>query len=59
MNSTDKELKQKLYYHEKLIGMMGEKTLPIKSILLKDVQDMRDILEKAKREENTHDRNKK
>jgi len=56
MSSTDRELKQKLYYHEKLIEMMGDKSLPIKSVLLKDVKDMRDIIERAHKEDKSNER---
>jgi len=45
--SVIKELRTMLYNHRKLISMIGEKSLPIKSILLKDVQDMNTILETA------------
>jgi len=56
MSSVVKELKQKLFYHERLISMMEGKSLPIKDILLKDVKEMRDVLEKAKKEEIEHER---
>ena len=57
MNSVVQELKQKLFYHERLISMMGEKSLPIKDVLLKDVREMRDVLERAKKEDNKHENN--
>jgi len=49
--SLVKELKQKLFYHERLISMIDNKSLPIKDVLLRDVKEMRDVLEKAKYEE--------
>jgi hypothetical protein len=42
-----KELRTILYNHRKLISMMSDKTLPIKSMLLKDIQDMNEVLEVA------------
>lgn len=42
-----KELRTILYNHRKLISMISDKSLPIKSMLLKDVQDMNEVLEVA------------
>ena len=42
-----KELKTILYNHRKLISMISEKSLPIKSVLLKDIQDMHSVIEFA------------
>lgn len=43
--SENKELKSILYNHRKLISMMNDKVLPIKEILLKDIQDMHNVIE--------------
>jgi len=42
-----KELRTILYNHRKLISMISDKQLPIKSVLLRDVQDMNEALEMA------------
>lgn len=42
-----KELRTILYNHRKLISMISDKSLPIKSLLMKDVQDMNEALEMA------------
>lgn len=42
-----KELKNILDNHRKLISMISDKVLPIKSILLKDIQDMHSAIEFA------------
>jgi hypothetical protein len=46
MQETDK-LKNILNNHSKLLSMISDKSLPIKSLLLKDVKDMGKILEIA------------
>ena len=43
----NKELKNILDNHRKLISMISDKVLPIKSILLKDIQDMHSAIEFA------------
>jgi len=45
--SITKELRTILYNHRKLISMISGKSLPIKSMLLKDVQDMNQVIECA------------
>ena len=42
-----KELRTILYNHRKLISMISDDVLPIKSILLKDIQDMNEAIEFA------------
>lgn len=42
-----KELRTILYNHRKLISMISDESLPIKSILLKDIQDMNEVIEFA------------
>ena len=42
-----KELRTILYNHRKLISMISDSSLPIKSMLLKDVQDMNNAIETA------------
>ena len=55
-----KELRTILYNHRKLISMISDKLLPIKSSLLKDVQDMNEIIEYAKyKKENKNGSSKK
>jgi hypothetical protein len=44
MQDNDK-LKNILNNHSKLLSMINDRSLPIKSLLLKDVQDMNKILE--------------
>lgn len=44
MQGSDR-LKNILSNHGKLISMISNKSLPIKNILLKDIQDMNKILE--------------
>jgi len=44
MQDNDK-LKNILSNHSKLLSMINDRSLPIKSLLLKDVQDMNKILE--------------
>jgi len=53
--SVVRELKSKLFYHERLISMMSDKSLPIKNVLLNDIKDMRNVLERAKREEKNNE----
>ena len=57
MSSFVKEMKQKLFYHERLLSMISDNNLPIKEVLLKDVREMRDVLEKAKYEQKYNDTN--
>jgi regulator of extracellular matrix RemA (YlzA/DUF370 family) len=45
--SITKELRTILYNHRKLISMISDKSLPIKNMLLKDVQDMNQVIECA------------
>ena len=51
MSSVHKELKQKLYYHEKLISMIGDSALPIKKVLLNDIREMKQVIETASEKE--------
>jgi hypothetical protein len=44
---VNKELKNILDNHRKLISMISDNALPIKSLLLKDIQDMSTVIEFA------------
>jgi hypothetical protein len=50
-----KELRTILYNHRKLISMISDASLPIKSMLLQDVQDMNEAIEfSSHRKEDKH-----
>ena len=48
-NNTD--IKNILNNHEKLLSMIDSKMLPIKEVLLKDVEEIKSILETASKKE--------
>jgi len=47
MNRNFKEINHILDNHSKLLSMLNSKVLPIKELLIKDVTDVKELLEKA------------
>jgi hypothetical protein len=49
-----KEINNILDNHNKLLSMLNSKVLPIKEMLIKDINDVKELLEKtSKKEKNT------